>query len=353
MRLQANRFQVVLTHLSIWVFYIFYESSILWIIDDLQLNVLEIVVNFAVYGAIFYANSLFIFPKIINQRKYWYLGGVIVLLGLALLVRYALYMYILPYFQSELLRPFSSHKLFLAQSMWRSGYYTLLSLGYFFAMNSISIEKQRRKLSEARAKRLRQLRETERALMQAELSNLKSQINPHFLYNALNFFYAQIYPFSEKTANGILLLSNIMRYALKEGEINGKVMLEDEVEHLHNYILMNQLRFDNKLQVRFEVEGIVQYRMIVPLILITFVENCFKHGDLHAPEHALLIRLEVTDDQFLFFTHNKKQHGIKPQSTGIGLANTRRRLDLSYGDRYSLELKNDPDFYTCKLVINL
>lgn len=353
MRFQSNHIRKYITHLFIWVFYILYESSILLIIDGQRLNLWEILFNFSLYATIFYTNSLYIFPRVINRQKYWYLAGIVLLSGLALLVRYVLYLYILPYLENQLLHPFDSPKLFLAQSVWRVGYYSLLSLGYFFAINFVKIERKRHRLSELKTKRLLQLRDKERALVQAELNNLKSQINPHFLYNALHFFYAQIYPLSEKTANGILLLSNIMRYALKEGEINGKVMLEDEVEHLQNYILMNQLRFDNQLQIRFEVKGTVKYRMIIPLILITFVENCFKHGDLHSPEHMLLIRLEISEEQFFFFTHNKKQHGSKSPSTGIGLANVRRRLDLSYGNQYCLELKNEPDFYTCKLVINL
>lgn len=353
MRFHSNHIRIYVTHLLIWIAYILYESSILLIIDGQRLNLWEIFFNFSLYATVFYTNSLYIFPLIVNRRKYRYLVALVLMWGLVILARYGLYLYILPFLENQLLHPFDSPKLFLAQSVWRVGYYSLLSLGYFFAINFIKIEKKRRKLSDLKSQRLILLRDMERELMLAELNNLKSQINPHFLYNSLNFFYSQIYPLSEKTADGILLLSNIMRYALKEGEVNGKVMLEDEVEHLYSYILMNQLRFDNQLQIKFEVKGVVKYRMIIPLILITFVENCFKYGDLHSPEHQVVIRLEISDDQLLFFTFNKKQHGLKPPSSGIGLANIKRRLDLSYGDQYSLELTNDPDFYTSKLIINL
>lgn len=353
MKVRFDQIHRFFTHLAIWLFYLLYESSILLIIDNVHLNFWETGLSFAIYAAVFYANSLYIFPRVFNRRKYGYLLLIPCLIGIVILLRYALHWYVLPHLDNQVLHPFTTHKRFLAQSIWRGGYYTLLSLGYFFAINSLYIEKQRRKLSEAKAERQDKLREAEKALMQAEISNLKSQINPHFLYNALNFFYSQIYPLSERTANGILLLSDIMRYALKDDLVNGKVMLEDEVEHLQNYIRMNQLRFDNQLQVDFTVEGSLAYRMIIPLILITFVENCFKHGDLYDSGHPLTIRLRVSDDQLSFYTYNKKQRGIKPRSTGVGLTNTRRRLDLCYGDRYSLDLSDEGDFFACTLIINL
>lgn len=340
--------RLVLIHAVIWIAYILYESSILLIIDDLHLNLWETGLNFVLYAGVFYLNSLVILPQVINRKQY--LAAFVSLLVLAVLVplRYLLYRHVIPYLDDNMLHPFTDDKVFLAQSVWRGGYYTLLSVGYFFALNSIRTERERRQQAEQEQR----LREMEKSLLEAEILNLKSQINPHFLYNALNLFYSRIYPYSEKTANGILLLSEMMRYAFKD-DLNGKVMLEEEVKHLENYIGMNQLRFDDHLQIKFEVTGSMSYRMIMPLLLITFVENCFKHGELFDPAHPLVIRLEVSNDQLLFYTHNKKTTGTKSKSTGIGIGNIKRRLDLMYADRYVLELKDELYSYTCVLTLNL
>jgi LytS/YehU family sensor histidine kinase len=130
-------------------------------------------------------------------------------------------------------------------------------------------------------------------------------------------------------------------------------MLADEVKHLENYIAMNQLRFDDQLQVRFELDGSLSYRVIMPLLLITFVENCFKHGELFDPAHPLVIRLGVSNDELFFYTHNKKATGTRPKSSGIGLVNIKRRLDLVYPGQYTLRLKDEPHSYTCILTLNL
>ncbi|NVO85881.1 sensor histidine kinase [Hymenobacter terrestris] len=230
-------------------------------------------------------------------------------------------------------------------SIYRGSFFQFVSIGYWYARYAIQLERQRRQ-QEA------QLRATEKSLMEADLAYLKSQINPHFLFNALNFLYAQVYPHSEGAAKSILLLSDIMRYALHE-DTNGKVMLAQEVQHLRNYIAINQLRFNNQLRVDLEVSGQVEYLMILPLVLITFVENCFKHGELVDAAHPVIIRLAVRQNRLTFETRNKIRLGPKEKGTGIGLNNTRRRLEMIYHGRYTLQVSAEADYYTCGLTIDL
>lgn len=189
--------------------------------------------------------------------------------------------------------------------------------------------------------------------LQANYNFLKAQINPHFLHNTLNFFYAKSLPLSEELSDGILTLSQIMRYALsKDNAIDGKVLLKDEIEHLRNVIKINQLRFSNNLNVNFEVHGIVGEVMMIPFVLITIVENAFKHGDLKNPEYPIEINLTVEDDVLTFICKNKKKTGPKELSTGIGLDNTKKRLDMVYRNRYSINIIDEAEFYTTELIIN-
>lgn len=144
-----------------------------------------------------------------------------------------------------------------------------------------------------------------------------------------------------------------MRYALSEGNAkDGKAPLKDEIEHVRNVIKINQLRFSNNLNVKFNVEGLVNGATIIPFVLITLVENAFKHGDLKSTEHPIDITLKVSDHQLYFYCRNKKKNGPKELSTGIGLDNIKKRLDLAYGWDYSLNVKDESDFYTTELTIS-
>ncbi|MBD0284505.1 MAG: histidine kinase [Flavisolibacter sp.] len=147
---------------------------------------------------------------------------------------------------------------------------------------------------------------------QANFNFLKAQINPHFLHNTLNFLYAKSLPYSPELSEGILTLSDIMRYALSEGNAqDGKPPLKDEIEHVRNVIKINQLRFNNNLNVHLDVEGVINGATIIPFVLITLVENAFKHGDLKSTEHPIVIKVKVEDKSLYFFAGIKRKPARK------------------------------------------
>lgn len=187
---------------------------------------------------------------------------------------------------------------------------------------------------------------------QANFNFLKAQINPHFLHNTLNFFYAKALPLSAELSEGILCLSDIMRYALNEGGKDEKALLKDEIEHLENVIRINQFRFNNNLNVQFEVSGVTAGATIAPFVLITLVENAFKHGDLKNREHPIVIRIMSEGKKLYFYCSNKKNPGFKDHSTGIGLQNILKRLDIMYGSNYSYKVNDDAEFYSTELIIH-
>lgn len=187
---------------------------------------------------------------------------------------------------------------------------------------------------------------------QANFNFLKAQINPHFLHNTLNFLYAKSLPYSSELSEGILTLSDIMRYSLGPAARDGKVMLKEEIEHVRNVIKINQLRFSNNLKVHMEVNGVMNGATVVPFVLITLVENAFKHGDLKDEQHPIVIRLDVEGKTVTFYCRNKKKTGAKELSTGIGLDNIKKQLDLTYGRNYLLDVKDEAEFYTTQLTIH-
>jgi two-component system, LytTR family, sensor kinase len=208
-------------------------------------------------------------------------------------------------------------------------------------------EKKQRKILEEQKMQL----EVEKS--QANFNFLKAQINPHFLHNTLNFLYAKSLPYSPELSEGILTLSDIMRYALSEGNTrDGRALLKDEIEHVRNVIKINQLRFSNNLHVQFDVEGMINGATIIPFVLITLVENAFKHGDLKSTDYPIMIKVKVEDHKLRFFCRNRKKAGPKELSTGIGLDNIKKRLELAYGKNYLLNIKDEAEFYTTELTID-
>jgi two-component system LytT family sensor kinase len=187
---------------------------------------------------------------------------------------------------------------------------------------------------------------------QANFNFLKAQINPHFLHNTLNFLYAKALPLSDELSEGILTLSDIMRYALSQGHTrDGKAPLKDEIEHVRNVIKINQLRYNNKLNVEFDVEGAVNGAQIIPFALITIVENAFKHGDFKSVEHPIRILLKIGKEGIFFSCSNRKKTGPKELGNGIGLENIRKRLELAYGEAFRFEVKEDAEIYTTEITI--
>ncbi|MEP7110495.1 MAG: histidine kinase [Ferruginibacter sp.] len=214
-------------------------------------------------------------------------------------------------------------------------------------LNNLRDDKKQRKVLEAQKLQL----EVDKS--QANFKFLKSQINPHFLHNTLNFLYAKSLPYSAELSEGILTLSDIMRYALNEASgSDDKAPLKDEIEHVRNVIKINQLRFSNNLHVNFEVNGVVNGFEIIPFLLITVLENAFKHGDLQSMEHPIEIKLTIEHNRLYFYCHNKKKNGPKEISTGLGLDNIRNRLDYAYGNNYKLRIKDETDSYTTELTID-
>jgi two-component system, LytTR family, sensor kinase len=193
--------------------------------------------------------------------------------------------------------------------------------------------------------------------IQTEYAFLRSQINPHFLLNTLNFFYARsMAAKDESLTNGIMTLANIMKYSLqtnaKEGE--DMVLIRDEMRHLDNVIAINEMRFSKKVAVEYEIKGDTDGLVMPPLILLTLVENCIKHGELFDPQHPLKISLKMDEeeDRLTFSTFNKIKKGPKEEGHAIGIANTQQRLLSTYEEDYSLTLTPEGDCFNVTLTIN-
>lgn len=190
----------------------------------------------------------------------------------------------------------------------------------------------------------------EKQKTEAELSALKHQINPHFLFNSLSFIYGKVIKLDKQTADSVLMLANIMRYALAKNT-DGKVNIMDELEHLKNVVEINQRRHNHELNIRYDEQIDDQSISVLPLVLITLVENAFKHGDLHDSAYPLQIRVITGVNELYFGVKNKKGNGIKELSNGVGLQNISQQLKLTYGNRCSFLVDETDTYFNVSLKI--
>jgi signal transduction histidine kinase len=328
-------------HVAFWICMIAFFVSIARYSGKMTTQ--AILVIFVLYGAInisvFYLNFLLFIPRFLDKKKYKLYAisivGTIIAFGL---VKYGFGLM----FKTIILTRLKGRELSFGQYFINTIFITTIFL-FLSTVLKFTIDW----FLNGRIQR-----DLENQRLTAELSFLKSQINPHFLFNSLNSIYSLAYQKSDTTPEAILKLSEIMRYMLYECNDN-KVELSKELQYLQNYIDLQKIRFGNKAFIDFQVKGEVTNQHIVPLLLISFIENAFKHGIANDATSPIKLKINLEDGHLYFFIQNKKHTHNRDSSGGIGLNNVRRRLDLLYPGKYNLEIRDEADTYTCQLSLVL
>jgi hypothetical protein len=187
----------------------------------------------------------------------------------------------------------------------------------------------------------------------SELNYLKAQIHPHFFFNTLNNIYALALKQSTDTAPMVARLGELMRYILEEAS-QKTVPLAREITFLSSYIALAKIRYQTTIQIQFDVQGVRPEYLIEPLLLLPFIENAFKHGlEQETASGFVDIVLCQTQRELILDVSNSKPSAQKTdETTGIGLANVSKRLELLYPSNYQLEVKDDPDSYRVTLTLS-
>ncbi|RME97305.1 MAG: histidine kinase [Bacteroidetes bacterium] len=297
-------------------------------------------VNLLFYAALVYFNLRFLIPRFLTKNRF--VLYVLLLLGACFLITPLRLLFF--YFRFSENPP-------LQQSLVRNfDVYFLLT--FFIGSGSTVL-----KIITDWFRQLGRKQELETQTMQSELRFLKSQINPHFLFNTLNNLYALTLKKSDKAPEIVIKLSEMMRYMLYECN-EKQVPLQKEINYLRNYLDLERLRQHPGIDIRFAVDGSVNDQQIAPLLFIPFLENSFKHGLNNQLEEGFVdIKLLVDGNQLDFYIENSKGQTIPRSdnrpSGGIGLANVRRRLDLLYPGKYQLQVSNKPNTFAVQLSIDL
>ncbi|MBC9912290.1 sensor histidine kinase [Chitinophaga varians] len=224
----------------------------------------------------------------------------------------------------------------------RSGFFALLILfmsGFIkIAVEWFESEKQREALKVEK--------------LNAELKFLKSQINPHFLFNCLNTIYSLAHKQSGQTEHAILKLSTIMRYMIYESN-EDKVQLEHELKYLQDYIDIQRLRLPQDIDIQYELKGSASGFLIEPMLLVPFVENAFKHGISYAEESFISIDITIAENMIRLIVRNSLFKERVSERGGIGLQNVQKRLDMLYHGDHDITITETDNQFIVDLKIVL
>ncbi|TXE09112.1 sensor histidine kinase [Gelidibacter salicanalis] len=351
MNIKSNR----LYRISFWHHIIFWSVYFLFntfrwgsYFDDYLYSLKTNLLGFPIHIALCYFNIYFLMPKFLFKKKY---------VPFVILILSAIFLMVLA--------KFNLTYFLISSEVWPEGpnpinnltlnYVIDMMIGELYVITFVTAIK----VTLDFLKEHKRVADLEKAQLETELLFLKSQISPHFFFNTLNNIHSLALEKSNKTSKIILRLSELMRYLLYETK-SERQSLENEIMCIQNYLDLEKIRHDDLLKVQMCISGDIHDKTIAPILLLTFVENAFKHG---VSKNIGLVNVDiefVVEGDFLYFTITNPlpsahtlTHELN-QSSGIGLENVKKRLSLGYDkEDYELTIKSDAETFTIHLKIKV
>ncbi|MDF2157471.1 sensor histidine kinase [Algoriphagus sp. CAU 1675] len=301
---------------------------------------------------VFYSNASIIVPKILLKgNSYYYL--LLILVGAVFFYFAVIYFEQLIQYGRRMHETFSPDRPFDPKRRWIPGdvFQMLLYVVSIGLSTSAALVQKWQKDDIAR-------QELEKQRINTELSYLKAQINPHFFFNTLNNIYSLTNLDIKKAQEALLKLSRMMRYVLYEN-LKEATLLSKEVDFIRDYIELMKMRMTEKVKLDIQLDDPKENQIIAPMLILPFLENCFKHGISSQKESTIHIKLEIIGNTLFFETRNQifpvNRDSPEAKESGIGLVNTQRRLSLLYPNKHKLKFGKDEDNqeYYVNLTINL
>jgi LytS/YehU family sensor histidine kinase len=195
--------------------------------------------------------------------------------------------------------------------------------------------------------------ELQKTISQTELLGLKNQINPHFFYNVLNFLYSQSLQSFDKLSDPILTLSEMMRYSIIENLENNKVLLENEIGYLQNFIKLENLQNDGNKKIKLNVLGNPQYRRIIPLCLVPFIENIYRYAEIDNRKEYLIVTLEIHEEKISLSSIYRKNKNVMEAIVNEDFYKIKQNIITKYSSKCSVEFNFKNQVYTFLCTISL
>ena len=285
----------------------------------------------------FYINYFFLIPKFLFSKKNWLYILFLLLMIILVLVTPSILFYFSDFNPLKLTDTSMIVEKIIPVIMINSLVLWLLSIGFSILWTFYN-----------------RLKQAENEKLSAQIASLKSQINPHFLFNTLNNIYATVIDTSPKAADMVDKLSEMMRYTMKDTH-QDVVLLEDEINYVSNYIELQRIRLDENVDLEYNCMNNIPNLQIAPMLLIPFIENAFKYGVNSEQNSRIKIDVAINKQRLLLSVVNNKviiQKNIYEKS-GLGIENTMRRLELIYPSKHLLEIDNSENQFSVLLNIDL
>lgn len=344
----------ILRHSAFWLLFICYETTFLRFTAGYYAPLLNAFIFYLLNILLFYFNAHIVLDFAFFKTRMSY--AIAFVLIIVEIVTYLAIKYIIDLLltNTQPVKPgrFALTEQYVFTNAWRGIYFIGLSIAYWSMLYMIRYKERNHVIETEQLKTVTRNLELENQVIIAQNAYLQNQVSPHLLFNTLNFIYNKIYKLSDKAGEGVMLLADLLRYSLVTGEETEMTLLSKEVEQIENLIRLSTLRNENELFIRFMRKGKIAGVRIIPLVLITLVENVVKHGDLGDPDNPAVVRLKVESGQLIFETSNKKRASTPYFRSGLGLKNIEKRLSNTYPDRYRLSV-TDADVFFVSLIIYL
>lgn len=345
MNLYNNKTSNFIIHILIWIIIFAISASEIYLKIGIIPN--DFYFKFSIFLLVFYVNYHLLVPRIFLKKKF-------LIYIITVLIFSFLFIFLLEYFVPEPLnlpenlnREFPRHFPKPRNNNFFLKFLPTLIVFLLLIALSTSIKLG---IEWYRTEKERVLIASQK--VNSELSFLKAQLNPHFLFNTLNSIYALANKKSENTSVAIVTLSELMRYMIYEAN-EKNVSLEKEIEHIKNYISLQLLRLKDSSGVRVNIHGNLNYK-IEPLLLISFIENAFKYGTDFNGKTDIRIKITIREKVLNLFVYNTSSNQeSKKENSGIGLENIKNRLNLLYPNSHTLDIISDVKSYSVNLTIKL
>ena len=295
----------------------------------------------------YYLNSFVLIPRLLANKHIW-------LYALIVVAALAIYLYVPEYVFMRFIfhpRPAPPPGVTPGPPRHRFRIFTFLGSAALFLL--IFVVSSGSKILQQWFKAEQQKEKAEKETLRSELSLLKSQVNPHFLFNTLNNIYAMAITESVHTADAVMKLSQMMRFMLEESE-HELVPLQKDLEFLQRYIELQQFRLSDKVDLRYQVQGDGRLLRITPMLMIPFIENAFKYGVSTREKSFIRIDIQIQGNIVTLLVENSKHASGTANAmdnTGIGINNARRRLALLYPGKHELTIQDQPALFVVTLKI--
>lgn len=333
-------------HVLCWFIFILYEISLLEIIYGNPRPLLHTVLYYLLNITLFYVHSQLILPRI-STKSISYLWLIPLLTALELIVYCAIAVVIsgmIMAFSGDAIKIEYFNSKFFGITLWRGIYFILYASAYFIFLS------YHRKRQAALTKTIEN-EQLQNELLRAEQDFLRAQINPHLLFNTLSFIKYAAKKKPEEANEAIMRLSSIMGFALENN--SQTILVAKELEQVDNIIKLNQLRFNHTLHINYIIQFNNAQATIIPIVILTLVENVFKHGNLLDKDYPAEIRVESTAEYLTIQTSNLPNYDSNVESGKTGLVNITSRLDQFYKNNYKFSHEMADKLFKVELVLKL